>query len=143
MPEVRLSEVLSRQPADPQIGCDKQLQPGLPTGPDVQRVQALQRQLGRLFRIAHVRLARRYLGCDHGVVTAVSRPERHVLFWRRRRQLGRVPGETHQRPVDRAVDHRRRSLVNYSLASRSLPYELEVWPAASATAWFWATAVNP
>src|SRR5439155_23992410 len=28
-------------------------------------------------------------------------------------------------------------------ASRGLPFELEVWPAVGATAWFWATATNP
>lgn len=35
------------------------------------------------------------------------------------------------------------SLVNYSLAARGLPYELEVWPAVSATAWFWTASMNP
>ena len=35
------------------------------------------------------------------------------------------------------------SFVGYSAASRGLPFELEVWPAVGATAWFWATATNP
>jgi hypothetical protein len=35
------------------------------------------------------------------------------------------------------------SLLNYSAAWRGMPYEFEVWPAVSATAWFWVTSVNP
>jgi hypothetical protein len=35
------------------------------------------------------------------------------------------------------------SLLNYSLASRSLPYEFSVWAGISSTAWFWLTAWNP
>ena len=35
------------------------------------------------------------------------------------------------------------SFLCYSAASRGLPFELEVWPAVGATAWFWATATNP
>jgi hypothetical protein len=35
------------------------------------------------------------------------------------------------------------SLVAYSLASRALPYEFEVWPALAPTAWMWLVATNP
>src|SRR5579863_6464319 len=35
------------------------------------------------------------------------------------------------------------SLLGYSLAARDLPYEFEVWPMLSGTAWFWITAMNP
>ncbi len=35
------------------------------------------------------------------------------------------------------------SLVAYSLASRGLPYEFEVWPALAPTAWMWLVATNP
>jgi len=35
------------------------------------------------------------------------------------------------------------SLLNYSLASRSLPYEFTVWPGFGSTAWLWLTAWNP
>ncbi|HEV2178560.1 MAG TPA: hypothetical protein VGW33_15345 [Terriglobia bacterium] len=35
------------------------------------------------------------------------------------------------------------SLLGYSLAARALPYEFEVWPMLSGTAWFWITAMNP
>ncbi|HLW79359.1 MAG TPA: hypothetical protein VKU44_07145 [Terriglobia bacterium] len=35
------------------------------------------------------------------------------------------------------------SYLNYSLASRGLPFEFTVWPALSSTAWFWITAMNP
>lgn len=35
------------------------------------------------------------------------------------------------------------SLIGYSLASRSLPYEFAIWPCVASTAWFWITAINP
>jgi hypothetical protein len=35
------------------------------------------------------------------------------------------------------------SLLAYSLAARSLPYEFEVWPALAPTAWMWLVATNP
>ncbi len=35
------------------------------------------------------------------------------------------------------------SLLAYSLASRGLPYEFEVWPALAPTAWMWLVATNP
>lgn len=35
------------------------------------------------------------------------------------------------------------SVLGYSLASRGLPYEFEVWPMLSATSWFWITTTNP
>lgn len=35
------------------------------------------------------------------------------------------------------------SLLNYSLASRSLPYEFSVWAGIGSTAWMWLTAWNP
>jgi hypothetical protein len=35
------------------------------------------------------------------------------------------------------------SLLNYSLAARSLPYELSIWAGIGSTAWFWLTALNP
>jgi len=35
------------------------------------------------------------------------------------------------------------SLLMYSLASRDLPYEFEVWPAFTATAWFYLVATHP
>ena len=35
------------------------------------------------------------------------------------------------------------SLIGYSLAARGLPWEFEVWPMLSATAWFWIVATNP
>ena len=35
------------------------------------------------------------------------------------------------------------SLVAFSLASRALPYQFEVWPAFGATAWFWLVSTNP
>ena len=35
------------------------------------------------------------------------------------------------------------SLLSYSLASRDLPYEFEVWPAFTATAWFYLVSTNP
>lgn len=35
------------------------------------------------------------------------------------------------------------SLLGYSLAARGLPYEFEVWPMFSATAWMWLTANFP
>jgi hypothetical protein len=35
------------------------------------------------------------------------------------------------------------SLLNYSLASRSLPYEFSVWAGIASTAWLWLTAQNP
>ncbi|MBI4166072.1 MAG: hypothetical protein HY508_10115, partial [Acidobacteria bacterium] len=35
------------------------------------------------------------------------------------------------------------SLLNYSLASRSLPYEFSVWAGVGSTAWLWMTAWNP
>ncbi|MGO8792687.1 MAG: hypothetical protein ACLQVL_35595 [Terriglobia bacterium] len=35
------------------------------------------------------------------------------------------------------------SLLAYSLASRGLPYEFEVWPALAPTAWMWVVATNP
>ncbi|MGH9771336.1 MAG: hypothetical protein ACRD4Q_06525, partial [Candidatus Acidiferrales bacterium] len=35
------------------------------------------------------------------------------------------------------------SLIGYSLASRALPYEFEVWPMFAATAWMWLTSTNP
>ncbi|HLI30343.1 MAG TPA: hypothetical protein VKV79_04490, partial [Terriglobia bacterium] len=35
------------------------------------------------------------------------------------------------------------SLVGFSLASRGLPYEFEVWPMFAATAWMWLTSTNP
>lgn len=35
------------------------------------------------------------------------------------------------------------SLLGYSLASRGLPYEFEVWPMFAATAWMWLTSTNP
>jgi hypothetical protein len=35
------------------------------------------------------------------------------------------------------------SLLNYSLASRSLPYEFSVWAGVGSTAWMWLTAWNP
>ncbi len=35
------------------------------------------------------------------------------------------------------------SLLGYSLAARSLPWEFEVWPMLAGTAWFWLTATNP
>jgi hypothetical protein len=35
------------------------------------------------------------------------------------------------------------SLLNYSLASRSLPYEFSVWAGLGSTAWMWLTAWNP
>ena len=35
------------------------------------------------------------------------------------------------------------SLLNYSLASRGLPYEFSVWAGISSTAWLWMTAWNP
>lgn len=35
------------------------------------------------------------------------------------------------------------SMLGYSLASRGLPYEFEVWPMFAATAWMWLTATHP
>ncbi|MGH9770739.1 MAG: hypothetical protein ACRD4Q_03415 [Candidatus Acidiferrales bacterium] len=35
------------------------------------------------------------------------------------------------------------SLLGYSLASRGLPFEFEVWPMFAATAWMWLTSTNP
>jgi len=35
------------------------------------------------------------------------------------------------------------SLLMYSLASRALPYEFQVWPALAPTAWLWLVATNP
>jgi hypothetical protein len=35
------------------------------------------------------------------------------------------------------------SLLMFSLASRDLPYEFEVWPAFAATAWFYLVSTNP
>jgi len=35
------------------------------------------------------------------------------------------------------------SLVAYTLASRGLPYEFEVWPALAPTAWMWLVGTNP
>ncbi len=35
------------------------------------------------------------------------------------------------------------SLLMYSMASRDLPYEFEVWPAFTATAWFYLVSTNP
>ncbi len=35
------------------------------------------------------------------------------------------------------------SLLAYSLASRDLPYEFDVWPALAPTAWMWLVATNP
>ncbi|HEX5484234.1 MAG TPA: hypothetical protein VFZ08_16575, partial [Terriglobia bacterium] len=35
------------------------------------------------------------------------------------------------------------SMLGYSLASRSLPYEFEVWPMFAATAWMWLTTTHP
>lgn len=35
------------------------------------------------------------------------------------------------------------SLLGYSLASRALPYEFEVWPFTAATAWMWLVSTNP
>ena len=35
------------------------------------------------------------------------------------------------------------SLLAYSLASRAIPYEFEVWPALAPTAWMWLVATNP
>lgn len=35
------------------------------------------------------------------------------------------------------------SLVAYSVASRALPYEFEIWPAVAPTAWMWLVATNP
>ncbi len=35
------------------------------------------------------------------------------------------------------------SLLNYSLASRALPYEFSVWAGIGSTAWLWMTAWNP
>ncbi len=35
------------------------------------------------------------------------------------------------------------SLLGYSLASRGLPYEFEVWPMLAPTCWQWLTSVNP
>ncbi len=35
------------------------------------------------------------------------------------------------------------SILSFSLASRGLPYEFNVWPALSSTAWFWLTSMNP
>ncbi|MGO8732083.1 MAG: hypothetical protein ACLQVM_04735 [Terriglobia bacterium] len=35
------------------------------------------------------------------------------------------------------------SLLMYSLASRDLPYEFEVWPAFTATAWFYLVSAHP
>jgi hypothetical protein len=35
------------------------------------------------------------------------------------------------------------SLLMYSLASRDLPYEFEVWPAFTATAWFYLVSTHP
>jgi hypothetical protein len=35
------------------------------------------------------------------------------------------------------------SLLAYSLASRGLPYEFEVWPTLAPTAWMWLVATNP
>lgn len=35
------------------------------------------------------------------------------------------------------------SLLNYSLASRSLPYEFSIWAGIGSTAWLWLTAWNP
>ncbi len=35
------------------------------------------------------------------------------------------------------------SFLNYSLAARGLPWEFQVWPMLSATAWFYLVSVNP
>ncbi len=35
------------------------------------------------------------------------------------------------------------SLVEYSLASRDLPWEFDVWPAVAGTAWMWLAAMQP
>jgi hypothetical protein len=48
---------------------------------------------------------------------------------------------TSQRTVRSTTDDG--SLLAYSLASRDLPYEFEVWPAFTATAWFYLVATSP